>query len=90
MWMLRDLALASAKKYVALDPPQLRQDSWHGILAPMTPGAFYGGLPHKLAPGASGESVAIPSYLWMLLATQSSPWCLQTQLTTLSHLLSHH
>ena len=35
----------------------------------MTPGVFYGWLPHSLAPGASGESVAIQGYLWTLLAT---------------------
>ena len=51
----------SAKIYLAPDAQRLRQDTRHGILAPMTPGAFYGWLPHLLAPGASGGAL---SYLF--------------------------
>ena len=48
------LTPSSAKIYLAPDTQLLRQDTRHGMLAPMTPGAFYGWLPYSLAPGASG------------------------------------
>jgi len=35
------------------------------------------------------EHITIHGYLWTLLATIPSPWCLQTQLTTPLHLLIH-
>ena len=44
----------SAKIYLAPDAQLLRQDTRHGTLAPMTPGAFYGWLPYSLGPGVSG------------------------------------
>ena len=47
----------SAKKYLAPDAQPLRQDARHPLLAPMTPGAFYGWLPYSLAPGASGGAL---------------------------------
>ena len=47
----------SAKIYLASDTPLLRQDTRHRILAPMTPGAFYGWLSYALAPGASGGAL---------------------------------
>ena len=82
--------MASAKDYFGPDAQPLRQDTRHRILAPMTPGAFYGWLPHFLAPGASGETVAINNYIWTLVETQPSLWCFLTQLTISSHLLIHH
>ena len=80
----------SAKKYLAPNMQPLCQDTRHRILAPMTPGAFYGWLQHFLAPGASGETIAIYYYIWTLVATQPSHWCFLTQLTIRSHLLIHH
>ena len=71
-------ASASAKKYLAPDAQPLRQDTRPRILAPVTPDAFYGWLPHSLVPGASGETVAIHYYIWTLVATQSSLWCFLT------------
>ena len=82
--------LSSAKKYLAPDAQPLRQDTRHRIWAPMTPGAFYGWLPHFLAPGASGETVAMHYYIWTLVVTQPSLQCFLTQLTIPSFFLIHH
>ena len=81
---------ASAKRYLAPDAQPLRQDTRHRILAPMTPGAFYVWLPHFLAPGASGETVAIHYSIWTLVAIQPSLPCFLTQLTIPSHPLIHY
>jgi len=52
----------SAKTYLASGTPLLRQDTRYSNFAPLTLGEPRAGLPHSLAPGESGGTLAIQPY----------------------------
>jgi len=77
----------SAKDYCASGALPLRQDPRWANLAPLTLVAPDAVLQLSLTPGTSGGTVAIQTYLWTLVATQSYILCFRMQLTQPSYLL---
>ena len=55
--------LTSTNKYLASDAPHLRQNTSCGDSAPLTLGAPGARLPPLVAPGASGGTFVIQTYL---------------------------